>query len=487
LKKQKKRMARPLPTTFWGWLKPSSPLMQTIFAILGLVGAIGLVRLSQELYSRASSQPAQLQVDVTKVVGPLPRPWANFAQGGEDHNWRIKPISAQLIQLRPEYIRLDHVFDFYDIVGGSPGKLTFDFSKFDLLLDDIRAVGATPYISLSYIPEHLSQDGLVTGEPLRYEDWQEMVRQMVQHVSGERKVNNVYYEVWNEPDLFGKWGYGGQKSYLELYAAAARGAAAASTTTSYKIGGPATTALYKNWIQALLQYTMANNMRLDFVSWHRYSNDLDQYRKDATDVRTWVSSMPGANPNMEYHLTEWGHNSELDAGYDGAYSGAHTAAAAIDMIGVIQRAFVFEIQDGKSPDGAAYWGRWGLFTHGSVGAKPKARFRALLLLNQLGPQRVQLLGKGTYVKAVATTDGNQTAQIALANFDPKGMNAENVPVTLTGLVPGTYSLTISFLNRAPTQQVVTIPQASQLKFQVPMAPQEVAHVKLTPQPPTPQK
>lgn len=474
-------MSRRRSTSIWQWLKPTSPLMQTIFAVVGLIGATALVRVSQVLYSKAVYQPAAIQIDVTKVLGPLPRPWANLAQGGEDHNWRLESLIPQLQPLRPEYIRLDHVFDFYDIVSGTPGNLQFNFTKFDLLLDDIKTLGAKPYIALSYMPPNLTEDSSLVGKPIQYADWQEMVRRMVQHVSGTRGFDNVYYEVWNEPDLFGGWKYGGQKNYLDLYGAVARGAAAANVPTTYKIGGPATTALYKNWLQALAQYTQTNNLRLDFISWHRYTTDLDQFRQDSTDVRDWLAATPNIQQNAEFHITEWGHDSDVDPGYDSSYGAAHTAAAAIDMIGVIERAFVFEIQDGQGPEGKAYWGRWGLFTHSSVGGKPKPRFRALQLLNQLGSQRVELLGKGTFVKAVATTDENNSTIIALANFDPSGRNTENVPVTITGLASGSYVVKMTFLNRAPTEVSITQTDFEPTTFNVPMAPQEVAVVEISSQ------
>lgn len=454
--------------------------MQTVFAVVGLMGAVALATVSQELYSRAAYQPAAIQVDTTKVLGPLPRPWANLAQGGEDHNWRLKPLVPALKPLRIEYVRLDHVFDFYDIVSGTPGNLSFDFTKFDLILNDIRDLGATPYLAVSYVPHQLSNDGTLTGEPLRYEDWQEMTRQLVAHVSGRRGFNNVYYEVWNEPDLFGKWHYTGAKNYLDLYAASARGAAAANVSTTYKIGGPATTAPYKNWMQALTGFTHENRIRLDFVSWHRYSTDLDQFRKDTADVRSWLRGEPNGQ-NLELHITEWGHESDLDPGYDTNYAAAHTAAAALDMVGSVERAFAFEIQDGKDPSGKAYWGRWGLFTHESVGAKAKPRFRALELLNRLGNERVQLLGKGTFVKAVATKGAGNSVQIALANFDPRARNVENVPVTIAGLAPATYTVKMTFLNKPPTQSSVTITQASAVQFSVPMGVHEVAIIEITPQ------
>lgn len=480
MRKESRNMARNLPSTFWGWLKPTSPLMQTLFAAVGLAGALLLVRVSQVLYTKATYMPANIQVDFSKKLGPLKRPWANYAQGGEDHNWRLKPVASQLKLLRPEYIRLDHVFDFYDIVSGTPGNLSFDFTKLDPLLTDIQEVGATPYIALSYMPPQLTRDDSIVGQPLRYEDWQEMVRQLVQHVSGTRGFNNVYYEVWNEPDLFGNWYYGGQKNYLELYGAAARGAAAASITTSYKIGGPAITAPYKNWFTSLAEYAQSTQTRLDFVSWHRYSSDLNQFRKDAADVRSWLAPYPGLLQKAELHITEWGHDSEMHDGYDTAYSAAHTAAVALDLIGTVDRAFVFEIQDGLDPAGKKLWGRWGMFAHTSAGAKAKPRFNALLLLNRLGTQLVELTGKGTYVKAAATTREDGSAQIVLANFDPKGTNVETVPVTITGLAPGEYGITMTFLTRSPSKTSMTLTKLSQVQLKVPLGAHEVAVVEIQP-------
>ena len=75
-----------------------------------------------------------------------------------------------------------------------------------------------------------------------------MVQRTIEHYSGEKGIANVYYEVWNEPDLFGKWTMGGNKDYKKLYLYASRGAQAARVSQTFKFGGPATTGLYKNWL-----------------------------------------------------------------------------------------------------------------------------------------------------------------------------------------------------------------------------------------------
>jgi len=101
---------------------------------------------TREFFGQANGTPAAIVVFTKSYLGPLPRPWRNLSQGGEDHAWRLKPVSESIAALNPEYIRLDHIYDFYDVVGGTSGNFTFDFSKLYLVLNDIAEVGPIPYI-----------------------------------------------------------------------------------------------------------------------------------------------------------------------------------------------------------------------------------------------------------------------------------------------------------------------------------------------------
>lgn len=405
-----------------------------------LIGSsqIGVLR---EFFGQAAGEPANIHVYTQNVLGTYQKPWRNLAQGGEDHEWRIGELTGPVRTLNPEYIRIDHIYDFYDVVVGTDGNYSYDFSKLDVLLNDILATGAKPYIALSYMPTQFA-DGDITGQPKNYADWQNLVQRTIQHISGTRGIADVYYEVWNEPDLFGGWKYYGDKNYLNLYRSAAVAARNVSGVQPFKLGGPATTGFYKNWAEALVQYAYQNNLKLDFISWHRYSNDLDAFKNDMLAIRTLMREYPQYEGQLEYHITEWGHDSENNAGYDTSYSAAHTVAGAIEMVGVVERAFAFEIQDGKDPAGKEYWGRWGMFTHNDFGAKAKPRYFALKMLDKISDQRVQLLGKGTWVKALAARNPQtQNIEVVLANFDPRGRNSENVPILFEDITPGSFTVT----------------------------------------------
>lgn len=451
-------------------------VLPLLFILIATLIGVSQLQVVRDFLSRAKGEPADIVIDTQGVLGPMPRPWRNLAQGGEGFDWRIQPIASQVKALNPRYIRVDHIYDFFNIVQGTPGNLTFDFSKFDVLLDDIAATGAKPYIALSYMPPVISS-GDIISTPKNWADWQLTVQKTIEHVSGTRNTPDVYYEVWNEPDLFGGFKYYGSKNYMTMYEYAAKGAVNAKVRQSFKIGGPAITALYKNWFDAMAKYVLANHLRMDFFSWHRYNTDVEQFQQDMSNVKTWVQAFPELEPTLEFHITEWGHDSNNNAGYDTNYSAAHTVAGSIEMVNVIDNAFVFEIQDGKDPKGAANWGRWGLFTHADAGAKPKPRYRALRMLDRISNQRLQLNGKGYWVKALASLNDLGETEVVIANYDSQGKHGENVPVTFANIEPGNYAITKEFLNgQQATEQTSTT--AAVLKTFVPMTPNNVAFVKL---------
>ena len=210
----------------------------------GLILSLNLIRQVTHVSPHASEQPANIIVQADKNLGALPRPWTNLAQGGEEAGGMLGQTVAKIKPLKPGYIRIDHLYDFYDTVKKENGQLKFNWTKLDKEIEAILQTGAKPFLALSYLPEGWSLN-----------DWQEMVKMTINHYSGknEKNISDVYYEVWNEPDLFGDWRISGEKNYLDLYRAAANGASQATNTNPFKLGGPATTGMYRNWMEALLQ------------------------------------------------------------------------------------------------------------------------------------------------------------------------------------------------------------------------------------------
>jgi hypothetical protein len=423
-------------------------LLLIIVVVVALPNAVHFV-------SKASGEPANLVFNIEGVLGKMPTPWRNLAQGGEATSDMIANVIPQVKALKPEYIRIDHIYDAYKVVSRNGGQLVYDWSGLDGAVTSILATGAKPFLSLSYMPEVIAKGDMVS--PARdWNEWEQVVEATIQHFSGltQKNIDGVIYEVWNEPDLFGKYKTYGELNYLDMYAAVARAAANVRGTNLFEIGGPATTGLYQNWLETLIKYVATNNLRMDFLSWHKYTTDLTQFEKDVVSARSWAENIP-ALVNLRYYVTEWGFNSENDKGYDETIGAIHLLAASRTMVGTVDRAFVFEIKDG--PGNEKYWGRWGLLTNEKFGApEEKPRYKAVKLLNDLYPNRLSVSGEGSWVKSLATTNDNGDIKILVANYDPKGAHVEAVPMTFENLPKGTFTLTRqNFLGESRTLNVAT--------------------------------
>jgi hypothetical protein len=419
-------------------------LSSSLFIFFGLLVGLILVRSTVHYFSGAGGINANLSIDMYKNAPNTTDVWRNLAQGGEEKGRGLMPVIDEVKRLKPEYIRIDHVFDFYDQ------------DSLDNQVKDILAMGAKPFISLSYMPPEMSITGDVNGPPKDWNEWEKKVKNLIEHVSGRNGlgINNVYYEVWNEPDLFGGYKIGGSKNYLDLYYHSAIAASRAGNTLNFKFGGPSTTGFYPNWLTGLSDYTIKNNLRLDFLSWHKYSRNISDFENDFTDAKEILENK--GLKNVELLITEMGPTGSNDESYDNYFGAIHEIALIATLQGNISRAFTFEIKDG--PGAEKYWGRWGIFTNEKFGqpvAKPRAN--ALTFLNNmLGGTNLFVSGQGTWVKAFAKRTDANTTKIIVVNYDSDGTHNEIVPIKLTNLSFSKFNFKrTDFLGSSTSEEIST--------------------------------
>jgi len=429
----------------------TKPPIKKILAFGGL--ALLTISLIYEIYQigkvqfhfgQAFGRQANIVVNVNNNQGTLTPYWQNLAQGGEETKLRFNELNSLITKLQPKYIRIDHLYDFYNPVSKNNGKLSYDWRALDNAIDQILATGALPFFSLSYMPPAIAATDIVSP-PADWNDWSSVVRATVQHYSGrsERNLNNVIYEVWNEPDLFGNWKLYGPKDYRTLYSYAVGGAQKATNVNNFKIGGPAITAPYKNWVDQFLSYTIKNKIRIDFYSWHRYTTTPTDYLTDIDNVDTWLFKNGGYT--LDKYLTEWGPVSNNSPLNDSVYNAAHTVATTRLLINRADKLFTFEVYDGLSPDKKKYWGRWGLLTNPQAGpVETKSRYYALSMLNQMKGNRVELTGEGTWVTGFATLESGKI-RIILVNLDITSRHLETFPVTINNLDKQIYQINENYL------------------------------------------
>lgn len=430
------------------------------------------------LLSRASGKPANITIDASSRLEPITTDFYHaFAQGGEESNDMISSIATQTKALAPRTIRIDHLYDNYQVVGRDGAGLTFDWSRLDAVVRTILSTGAKPILALSYMPNVIAKDGSIINPPNDWNEWALVIQRTIEHYSGKGGLNlsGVYYEVWNEPDLaqFGSWKLGGEKNYLTLYRYAAIGANNAQNVNTFSLGGPSTTGLYKNWIVALVQ----SGNRLNFFSWHSYLSNPEQFAIDQRNIISWLVQYP-AYTLLPKLITEFGFTGSKSTGYGTMYGAAHTAAVIRQLISGSPTYLVsFQLKDGPGQtDGTG----WGLITHDDNGLKKKPRYSVYSFIDSMAGTRMSLTGEGSWVTGFASTkDG--VMRVMLINFDQNGSHSEQVPVQFTKLTPGTYKLRQRMFLGTDTTKTYGI-DSDTLGTDIYMPAQSIAILELTKQP-----
>ncbi len=410
--------------------------------------------------------PANIIVNANREFGTLQNVWGALAQGGEEPGKRmLSPTVKHLKKIKPKFIRLDHIFDddYYHVVRGrnADGSLNLNWSKLDETVDDILASGAKPFFALSYMPGTIASSKI--NPPGKWDDWQELVRKTVEHYSGQ--IDGVYYEVWNEPSLpmFGSWKMYGGKDYRLLYHYAVLGANQANVSYDFKIGGPSIPELDPIWISLLFDYVLENNLRLDFISWHRYSFDPAKFVSDVYEINVLLDdSRYQSFMDVEKIITEWGPNSYKDQAYSSPVAASHFLATVRKLLDKVSLAFAFEIKDGPGQDNYG----WGLLTHESVGMKEKPRFYLFEWLANLEGQRLEVLGEGSQITGFAVKNDRKITAV-LANYDPYTSQEEAFQFTFGNLGGGKYRFLIQELFDQPKEYEVEVKDSIVLNVNLP--------------------
>src|SRR5687768_1567677 len=94
---------------------------------ISLFLAMYLVSQRTYFFGKAAGVEANLVIDTSVALG-VKSHWKSFAQGGEESKPMLGGSVTNLVKnLQPEYIRLDHIYDFYEVAGRGPsGELTFN-------------------------------------------------------------------------------------------------------------------------------------------------------------------------------------------------------------------------------------------------------------------------------------------------------------------------------------------------------------------------
>jgi xylan 1,4-beta-xylosidase len=238
----------------------------------------------------------------------------SIGQGGLADRSTVAAHADELRNLNLKYIRL-FVQEYYHVY---PDHGVYDWRKLDEAVEAILAVGAQPVMCLCFKPRVLfpKLDDTVV-HPESYEEWQAVVSAMVRHYNVEKKFGIQYWEVANEPDIGGGGGCPylfTPESYILYYEKTVEAVRRADPAA--KVGGPAIARSFSTppspahpsgvaaspLLPAFLKAAAERNLPLDFVSWHRYSDDPEEFRKTIHYVKGLLKQH---SLSCETTINEW--------------------------------------------------------------------------------------------------------------------------------------------------------------------------------------
>ena len=263
------------------------------------------------------SERVYVNVDASKTAGVLAHSW-NYI-GYDECNYTHSPGGIALIDKfghleKPYYMRAHHMLctgichGFYKWGSSNVynedknGDPIYDFTTIDLMMDTWLSHNCKPFFELGFMPRDLADPreaengkdyrntyGSVTEYQLRgwcqppkdYGKWYDLIYRILVHLRdryGAAELDQWYFELWNEPDIF--YWHGSVEEYCKLFDYTE--AAIHAALPSARFGGPATTGTYdpnggaSRFLRAFLDHVKngtnffsgRQGTRIDFISFH---------------------------------------------------------------------------------------------------------------------------------------------------------------------------------------------------------------------------
>lgn len=293
-------------------------------------------------------------------------------------------------------------------------SLTYDFSQLDGIVDYMNQADVLPYMSWSYIPFPLQQDGkwnnLDTNITNWKEIWEETFYQYAKHYK-DTGVRIGYHEIYNEPDLeiLKCWGVfdntfdgflswddfclgsqcaPGNGVYPDMYEYGAKGILRADPDAT--IGGPAF-ALgeigVESWV-GFLPRVLEKQLPLDFYSFHTYLDGNTWFMSDeerANGGKNEIEKVVDGLASDSYfiksaiHINEYSYLNDKNGssnGLNSPYNYYGGAWQTIDgLMEAINRSTIQWIYWAQFMESTGGYDPYGLIEH--VGGNVKAPFNAL--------------------------------------------------------------------------------------------------------------
>jgi hypothetical protein len=275
--------------------------------------------------------------------------------------------------------------------------------------------------------------------------YKELIKDTIRRLSCEKKYN-IWYEVWNAPDLEDFF-LGEKSEYLNLYRVAAEAVKELRQETKMHIplGGPSTSSWFANigpnnnilfpersLIYELIKYCSNYKLPLDFISWHAYSSDpapekqATIYKKPFIKlIREWLSYF-NFQDNLPLIIDEWNFDASSNIspkrGKDAYIAASYIPARIKNMheAGIdYQSYFCLEDFAGNKEKVNRNLGVF-YFDAARSGSKgyAKASYNAMRMLNLLGSELLPFKLEDEFIGLIPTKSQDYLAVLVYNYIDP---------------------------------------------------------------------
>lgn len=401
------------------------------------------------MYSHFLSIPRRkVSVHARKEKGPFEWWRHTIGDGGINH----RPLPDRVIEgarkLNPRLVRI-FIQEFFFIY---PDHGTFDWSRLDPYMESLQKTGAKVVASICIKPGVLFPEiNPRIWKPNNVAEWQKVIYELVKRYSVEKQIV-THWEIGNETDI-GEWGgcpyhITDPKDYLEYYEMTIK--PILEVFPEAKVGGPAIAFCDHGLMRGFIELCARKGVRLDFLSWHMYHNDLSKFKELTEMVNRYLENYPYKKPELMV--------TELNKYFDPVYieelafesrRAAITAAIFLAQIDAgLDWTFYYHLWDKCCyPEDfekffsdvhimVRHWNeiphRFGMF---GVNQEVRPQYFVYQMMGRLGENQVEAVSDDTDL-IVRGISGERKVSALIINYNEQISRDLIVDVGFTGLVPG---------------------------------------------------
>ncbi|MFH0854937.1 MAG: hypothetical protein V1869_00250 [Candidatus Omnitrophota bacterium] len=325
-------------------------------------------------------------------------------------------------------------------------------AAYDAIIKNISDSGGTVILDLCGMPAGMGKVLDKNSGPLNSAAYKNLVKSVIKDLSCDKKYN-IWYELWNAPDLEGFF-LGREADYLNLYRLASESVkeleaeykihipvgAPGVSSWFHNLGGNTVLTPEKSLIYALIKFCYQNRLRLDFITWHGFSTDPKTekentiYEKDAASlVRDWLTYF-NFDKNTFLIVDEWNydrHANLIPERKEKSYISASYIPARIKNMYEAgldnQLYFCLEDFQGNKEGVTRNTGVFYSSARHSIGQK--ASYNVFKMLKGLEKNMFPVKLNDEFVGAIATKSEEKIAILVYNYIDPeivRGLIAQNI-------------------------------------------------------------